>query len=306
MSKPFELVVISGKGGTGKTSVAASLAALAGRSVIADCDVDAADLHLVLAPTHGKSERFIAGHFASLDAARCAACGKCFDLCRFGAVKVKDGSRFSIDEAQCEGCGVCVRFCPVGAIEFKERDCGELMSSETRFGPMSHAKLKPGGENSGKLVSAVKERARELSKGLGLPLLIIDGPPGVGCPVIASIAGASMALLVTEPTLSAEHDLLRAISLLKQFGVPGALCVNKWDVNPERTLAIEGAAKELGIALAGRIRYDAMVSQAQTEAKALVEMDAPSSSDFQALWNSLMRNKELREAAEDSTLKGMS
>ena len=304
MSKPFELVVISGKGGTGKTSVAASLAALAGRSVIADCDVDAADLHLVLAPTQGKTERFIAGHFASLDATCCAACGKCFDLCRFGAVKVKEGPTFSIDPAQCEGCGVCVRFCPAKAIEFKERDCGEQMLSETRFGPLSHARLKPGGENSGKLVSAVKEKARELSTGLALPLLIVDGPPGVGCPVIASVAGASMALLVTEPTLSAEHDLLRAISLLKQFRVPGALCVNKWDINPERTLAIEASAKELGVVLAGRIRYDVTVSQAQVAAKALVEMDAPSSSDFHALWNSLMKNEELRKAAEATILKG--
>jgi len=300
MTKQFELVVISGKGGTGKTSVTASLAALAGRSVIADCDVDAADLHLVLSPSLVKSERFIAGRFASLDPAICSKCGKCFDLCRFGAARLEADSHFTLDEAQCEGCGVCVRFCPAKAISFEERDCGESMVSETRFGPMAHAKLKPGGENSGKLVSAVKENARELSKGRGLPLTIIDGPPGVGCPVIASIAGASMALLVAEPSLSAEHDLLRAVSLLAQFRVPGALCVNKWDLNPELTLKIEAAAKEKGIELAGRIRYDSGALQAQAQAKAIVETDAVSAPDIRALWDALKRNKGLREAADAS------
>ena len=294
MLKLFELLVISGKGGTGKTSVAASLAALAGRSIIADCDVDAADLHLVLNPAPCSSERFIAGHFASLDTARCNNCAKCFDLCRAGAVKFREGPKFYIDEMQCEGCGVCVRFCPVKAIDFKSRDCGELMASETRFGPIVHAKLKPGGENSGKLVAAVKEKAHEIAKDSMSPLMIVDGPPGIGCPVIAATSGASLALLVTEPTLSAEHDLLRAIKLLKQFNVPGALCVNKWDINPERTAVIEKAAAEMGIPAAGRIRYDAAISKAQAEAKAVVETDAPSCADFYALWDYLNRNTAMK------------
>jgi MinD superfamily P-loop ATPase len=294
MLKLFELLVISGKGGTGKTSVAASLAALAGRSIIADCDVDAADLHLVLNPAPCSSERFIAGHFASLDATRCNNCAKCFDLCRAGAVKFREGPKFYIDEMQCEGCGVCVRFCPVKAIDFKSRDCGELMASETRFGPMAHARLKPGGENSGKLVAAVKEKAHELAGNSMSPLMIVDGPPGIGCPVIAATSGASLALLVTEPTLSAEHDLLRAIKLLKQFNVPGALCVNKWDINPELTAAIEKAAAEMGIPAAGRIRYDVAISKAQAEAKAVVEMDAPSCADFYALWDYLNRNTAMK------------
>jgi len=298
MKKPFELLVISGKGGTGKTSVAASLASLAGRSAIADCDVDAADLHLVLMPKPCSSERFVAGHFASLDAALCKDCGKCFDLCRAGAVKFKEGPEFFIDETQCEGCGVCVRFCPQKAIAFKPRDCGELMVSETRFGPMAHARLKPGGENSGKLVSAVKEKAREMAETAKLPLMIVDGPPGIGCPVIASMSGASLALLVAEPALSAEHDLLRALKLLKQFNVPGALCVNKWDVNPELAEAIEKTALGLGIPSVGRIRYDSGISKAQSLSKTVVETDSPSCADFYALWDSLNRKHPLKGIAK--------
>ncbi len=294
MGRPFELLVLSGKGGTGKTSVSAALAVLAKPCVVADCDVDAADLHLVLKPEESASERFVAGKYAALDATRCSSCGKCLELCRFGAVGAGGDAKLSIDEGRCEGCGVCVRFCPRKAIDFKERDCGELMSSKTRVGPMAHAKLKAGGENSGKLVSAVKEKAVAMAEREGLGLMIVDGPPGIGCPVIAATAGASLALLVAEPTLSAEHDLLRAIKLLKQFGVPAVLCVNKWDVNPELAEAIEKAAGEAGVPSVGRIRFDAAISKAQTLEKALVETSAPSASDFEALWEDLKQNPALK------------
>jgi MinD superfamily P-loop ATPase len=284
MGRPFELLVLSGKGGTGKTSVSAALAVLAKPCVVADCDVDAADLHLVLKPEESASERFVAGKYAALDATRCSSCENALSSAA-SAPSAQAATRNSPStRAVAKCCGVCVRFCPRKAIDFKERDCGELMSSKTRVGPMAHAKLKAGGENSGKLVSAVKEKAVAMAEREGLGLMIVDGPPGIGCPVIAATAGASLALLVAEPTLSAEHDLLRAIKLLKQFGVPAVLCVNKWDVNPELAEAIEKAAGEAGVPSVGRIRFDAAISKAQTLEKALVETSAPSASDFEALW----------------------
>lgn len=341
MAKPFELVVISGKGGTGKTSVAAGIVALAGSCVIADCDVDAADMHILLSPKRRRSERFMAGRLASISPDLCVGCGACLANCRFGAVVKLDAEAFAasskcndcdyckrscpsresvaiqemraalgtspqplfaIDPSACEGCGVCVRLCPAKAVGFDPRDCGELLESETRFGPMTHAALEPGGENSGKLVAAVKERARRLADGQGLGFIVVDGPPGVGCPVIASVSGASLALLVAEPTASAKHDLMRAIGLLKHFGVPGALCVNRWDVNPEMASEIESAASKEGIIAAGRIRYDKGFSLAQIAAKALTETESPAAADLRSLWASLMENQALRDAAGASNI----
>ena len=283
-----ELVIISGKGGTGKTSVAASFAVLAaGRAVIADCDVDAADMHLVLAPTIIESVDFKSGHEAVIRRETCTGCGLCSELCRFGAVKLLPGNTYRVDPVACEGCGVCVRFCPAGAIAFPERLCGEWMVSETRCGPMVHACLAVAAENSGKLVSLVRREARRIAEEKGLPLIITDGPPGIGCPVIASMTGASQVLVVTEPTVSGAHDLERVLKLALFFDVPTSVCVNKWDINLEMTERIENKVEEAGARSAGRIRYDRTVTAAQIQAKAVVETDAPSATDIRSVWAKL-------------------
>ncbi len=286
-----ELVVISGKGGTGKTSVAASFAVLAGRSVVADCDVDAADLHLVLSPTVRERHEFRSGKGAVIRPDDCIGCGVCLDYCRFGAVRAGSETAgkisFSIDPVSCEGCGVCVRFCPVDAIDFPERLCGEWMVSDTRCGAMVHARLGVAAENSGKLVSTVRREARRIAEEQGCPLVIVDGPPGIGCPVIASVTGASSVVVVTEPTVSGEHDLGRVLSLTRHFGIPASVCVNKWDINVAMTERIEAAALEAGARIAGRIRYDRAVTAAQMRMLAVVETDAPCAEDIRNVWNQL-------------------
>jgi MinD superfamily P-loop ATPase len=289
-----ELVIISGKGGTGKTSVTASFALLANRPVIADCDVDAADLHLVLVPETRERHQFRSGHEAVIREEDCAGCGICRDCCRFDAVlttrKAGTGyTLYSIDPIACEGCGVCVRECPESAIDFPERLCGEWMISETRVGPMVHARLHVAAENSGKLVSIIRREARRIAQQQDRSLILVDGPPGIGCPVIASITGASMVLVVTEPTVSGEHDLDRVIALTRHFGIPTALCVNKWDINPEMTDRIEKNALRRAVALVGRIQYDHSVTKAQIQERAVVELDTPAGRDIQNIWQNLMR-----------------
>ncbi|MFA7053749.1 MAG: ATP-binding protein [Kiritimatiellia bacterium] len=287
-----ECVIISGKGGTGKTSVTASFAALsAGRAVLADCDVDAADLHLVLTPKIVAKTDFRSGNEAVIRSEACTGCGTCAELCRFDAihyVKRPFGKAlYEVDPVACEGCGVCVRFCPAKAIDFPERLCGVWMLSETRCGPMVHARLGAAAENSGKLVATVRQEARRVAAERGLPLIITDGPPGIGCPVIASVTGADRVLVVTEPTVSGEHDLARVLQLARHFEVPTFVCVNKWDINPEMTERIEQAARKAGATVAGRIRYDRAVTVAQRAEQAVVETDAPSAEDVCAVWRQM-------------------
>jgi len=286
-----ELVVISGKGGTGKTSIVASFAMLAESAVLADCDVDAADLYLLLAPEVKQSEQFFSGRVAVIHDDLCIACGECLEHCRFDAVhtngKCEAESLFCVDPIACEGCGVCVRFCPEQAIEFPERNCGEWFVSDTRSGPMVHARLGAAAGNSGKLVSFVRTEARRVAARVHRSLIVIDGPPGVGCPVIASVTGTSLALVITEPTVSGEHDLDRVLRLTGHFSVPTAICVNKWDVNPSMAERIERNAVERGAAVAGRVRYDDSVTSAQLEAKAAVEVGGGAAGDIRALWEGL-------------------
>lgn len=286
-----EIVVVSGKEGTGKTSVLASFAALAEKAVMADCDVDAADLHLVLTPEIERREEFRSGRQAVIRGEDCNGCGACLEQCRFDSVK-RDGraageAAFSIDPTACEGCGVCVRFCPTKAIEFPERSCGEWYVSRTRFGPMVHARLGIAAENSGKLVTLVRRNAREIAMRDERDLLLVDGPPGIGCPVIASITGASGVLVVTEPTLSGEHDLERLLVLSRQLEVPVAVCVNKWDLNPEIAARIEDHAAAQGAAVMGRVRYDHSVTAAQIQTEAVVELGGPSAVDVKKLWDAV-------------------
>ena len=288
-----EIVIISGKGGTGKTSIAASFAVLAGHSVVADCDVDASDLHLLLKPTVRERNEFMSGHQAVIRQDACTRCGVCLEYCRFGAVIKDDGAEaYSIDPVSCEGCGVCVRFCPEKAIEFPERLCGEWMISETRCGPMVHARLGIAAENSGKLVSLVRREARRIAEEQGLSLVIVDGPPGIGCPVISSVTGASLALVVSEPTVSGEHDLERVLALTRHFEIPTAICVNKWDINPEMTDRIEEKASLAGAKIAGRIRYDNSFTKAQLFAHTVAETQAPSLEDITHIWETITRKGE--------------
>lgn len=288
-----ELVVISGKGGTGKTSILAALAALTGKAVLADADVDAADLHLVLTPTIRQRHAFRCGHEAIIRQDDCLRCGACLARCRFEAVRMGEGgageAEFRIDATACEGCGVCVRACPAKAIDFPEKQSGEWFVSDTRFGPLVHARLAPGGENSGKLVSQVKTAARDLAEAAGADLILVDGPPGVGCPVIAAISGATQVLVVTEPTLSGLHDLERVLELTRHFGLPAAVCVNKWDINPELTDRIEATAARLGARAVGRVRYDRDVTRAQLQARAVTEMPrSGTGEDIAQVWSTLL------------------
>jgi len=286
-----ELVIISGKGGTGKTSVTASFAVLADRPVIADCDVDAADLHLVLLPRIKERYEFRSGKEAVIRQEDCIGCGACLSHCRFDAVNVNrmaaGENQFSIDPVACEGCGVCVRFCPAQAIDLPERNCGEWMISETRYGPMVHAKLGIAAENSGKLVTTVRREAKRIAEAENRSLVIVDGPPGIGCPVIASITGAMLVLVVTEPTVSGEHDLERVLSLTRHFNIPTFVCINKWDLNPQMTIRLEKKARQAGARVVGRIRYDRCVTSAQMQARSVVETDAPCVDDIRAIWKNL-------------------
>lgn len=290
-----EMVVVSGKGGTGKTSLVGSFAVLTQSAVLADCDVDAADLHLLLSPAVQRRVEFRSGHTAAIATGRCTGCGRCLELCRFGAIRASVPSRetasapqkpgFSVDPVACEGCGVCVDHCAAGAIDFPERLSGEWFVSETRCGPLVHARLGIAAENSGKLVSTVRRQARDLAQAGHRALILVDGPPGIGCPVIASITGATSVLAVTEPTISGEHDLLRVLELCRHFDIEAAVCVNKWDLNPEASARIEEAARVAGALLVGRIPYDPTVTRAQIQARAVVEIGGPAAAATRKVWD---------------------
>jgi MinD superfamily P-loop ATPase len=283
------LVVISGKGGTGKTSLLACFAALAEDKVIADCDVDAADLHLILDPDTIERHSFTGGKKAQIDTQVCTECGECFLACRFDAIEKKNGS-FVIDPVACEGCSVCSYVCPEGAIALRDEINGDWFVSETRHGPLVHAKLAPGGENSGKLVTTVRTAAQRIAHERGLSLVLIDGSPGIGCPVIASISGASLVLAVTEPTLSGQHDLGRIFDLAAHFRIRVLTCINKSDVNPEIAREIEKESRSRGADLVGAIPYDPAFTKAQIEKKTLVEFSqGPSSQCVRDIWESVKR-----------------
>ncbi len=291
-----ELTIISGKGGTGKTSITASFAALADKTVIADCDVDAPDLHLVLKPKILSKENFTGGSVAVIKAGHCTACGKCEELCMFDAVFYNGPGNgtypktFRIDPISCEGCGVCAWFCAENAIDFNPAVNGQWFISDTEHGGMVHAKLGVAEENSGKLVHVVREAAKELAEKSLSDTILIDGPPGIGCPVIASVTGVDMVLAVSEPTRAGEHDLKRIISLSEHFSIPIGIAVNKWDINEEITRDIERFAVGKGLDVLGRIRYDRSVTEAMIHQKSVVEYtETGAARDIKLLWENVTR-----------------
>lgn len=279
-----ELTIISGKGGTGKTSLVASFAALAENKVLADCDVDAADLHLILSPEVEISDDFRGGRVAQIDPERCVQCGDCLERCRFHAIS----DDFVVDKIDCEGCGVCVYFCPEDAIRFPRNVCGKWFVSRTRFGPMVHAELGIAQENSGLLVSLVRSKAKELAKEQGRQLILVDGSPGIGCPVIASITGTDLVLVVTEPTLSGLHDLERIAELTAHFKIPTLVCINKFDLNEEMSDKIADRCKQQDIDLVGRVPYSKSVTHAMVAGKSIVEFaEDETSASVRRLWSQL-------------------
>jgi len=265
-----ELIIISGKGGTGKTSLVSAFASMSEDTVLCDADVDAADLHLIMTPDVKEHYDFQSGHKAIINSEKCTECGICKDLCLFDAIS----EDFVVDPTACEGCGVCYHFCPENAVEFTLNTCGKWFISGTRFGPMVHAALGIAEENSGKLVTLVRQEARKLAEKTKSSLILTDGPPGIGCPVIASIGGASAVLIVTEPTVSGIHDMKRVIELAAHFKVPAMVSVNKYDLNPDMTKKIETYALENKIALVGNIPFDPVFIKAMVQGQTIFEYDA--------------------------------
>ena len=262
-----QLVILSGKGGTGKTSVAAALAHLASQDlpiVLADADVDAANLELVLDPVRLEEQVFMGGQVAVIEPDKCQLCGICHDVCRYDAIRPGD-DQYRVDPLACEGCASCMHQCPEGAIHMEEQQAGLWFRSDTRFGPLFHAHLFAAQENSGKLVTMVKQQGRLLALDEGRELLIVDGPPGIGCPVISASAGADLALLVVEPTVSGIHDLERALGTVTHFRVPALVCINKADLNPVQTAAIEAYCATQGIEIVGKLPYDTVVTKAMVQ-----------------------------------------
>jgi MinD superfamily P-loop ATPase len=262
-----QLVILSGKGGTGKTTVAAALAHLASQElpvVLADADVDAANLELVLDPIKQEEHDFLSGQVAVIDVEKCVACGTCAEVCRFGAA-IPGDEVYRVDSLACEGCASCFYQCPEEAIRMEEQQAGMWFRSDTRFGPLFHAHLFAGQENSGKLVTLVKQQGRLRAVDTGAELLVVDGPPGIGCPVISASAGADVALHVVEPTVSGVHDLERIMGTTDHFGVPSLVAINKADLNLARCEEIAAFCAERGVQVVGLIPYDDVVTEAMVQ-----------------------------------------
>lgn len=280
-----EIVIISGKGGTGKTSLTASFAILADNPVLCDTDVDAADLHLLIQPEIRKTSEFSGGHLALINEDKCTACGLCRDLCRFDAISTD----FHIDPVSCEGCGVCVDLCPENAIEFPNQKSGDWFISDTRVGPMVHARLGIAEENSGKLVSLIRREARQIAQENGHQLILTDGPPGIGCPVIASITNSETVVIIVEPTVSGFHDIKRVTELTNHFGIQSMLCVNRFDINIEMTERIENFARSQSCTVLPRIPFDPDFTKAMIQGKTIIEYASTSTTAkrIQMVWQNI-------------------
>lgn len=279
-----QIVVISGKGGTGKSIIAGSFASLAKNKVMADCDVDAADLHLLLHPAVKETHEFSGGKTALIDRSRCTQCKKCQEICRFEAI-----DNYVVDPISCEGCGVCFHICPEKTIKMVDNLSGKWFISETKYGPFVHAKLGIAEENSGKLVTLVRQNARLIAEKEKRDLIIIDGPPGIGCPVIASLSGVDIALIVTEPTLSGIHDLERIVGVAYHFGIKGAVCINKYDLNLIVSQRIEEYCCHNNIELIGKISFNISVTEALVRGLPIVEYSNNQvTQEIKSLWEKIL------------------
>ncbi len=282
-----EITIISGKGGTGKTSLAACFAVLSDRAVFTDCDVDAANLSLIMRPELQEEHEFKASREAFIREDKCSGCGLCRDLCRFEAIS----ESFRVDPLSCEGCGVCYHACPEGAIDFEEVISGEWFISRTPYGPLVHARLGVAQENSGKLVTLVRNKAKEIARDADRDLIITDGPPGIGCPVIASLSGASAALVVTEPTLSGVHDMERVLSVCSHFNVPAFVCINRYNLDEENTGKIEEYCRKKSIPVVGRVPFDKVVTEAMVHGLPVVEYsDGAVSGSIKEIWGRVLQS----------------
>ena len=289
-----EITILSGKGGAGKTSLVANLAMLQENIIVADCDVDASDLHLVLNPSIKETTSFIGGKKATLDISRCSQCNKCMEVCRFDAIEKSSPSngsfvKYRINPISCEGCGVCVWNCPEKAIQLENSVSGEWYISKAKTGGMVHAKLFAAQENSGKLVSVVRQQARKMAEENQVDIVLIDGPPGISCPVIASLTGAQKVVIVVEPSLSGIHDLLRVNELIEHFSIPAAIVINQWDINPSLTDKIEQQGKELNIPIIGKLEHNPKHIEAQIKGKSLVEYgDESIVEQLKDIWSNIL------------------
>ena len=265
-----QITVLSGKGGTGKTTLVASLAVFAENLVVTDCDVDAPNLHMLLNPGIMQKQEFKGSKVAVLDESKCIQCQKCEENCRFNAI-----NDLKIDPVLCEGCGLCAYICPVQAVELREKVCGYAYISKTKYGFMSHARLNPSEENSGKLVTLVRQNARQIAEKENIDLIINDGSPGIGCPVIASVGGVDLGVIVVEPTLSGIHDMERALKMLNHFKVNPLVCINMYNLNIENTKMIEDFCKSNEVEVAGKIPFDPLVTEAMVLGLSLIHISEP-------------------------------
>lgn len=285
-----EIVVISGKGGTGKTSVTVSMAYVSsGQTVLADCDVDASDLHLILKPDTVSQEDFYSSELAVIDYGKCTDCGKCFRICRFDAIEKKDG-KYYINSLSCEGCGYCSHVCPSEAISMVKQKDGVLRVSDTRLGKrLFHAELGPGAENSGKLVAKVKNTAKKYARENGFDYVLVDGSPGIGCPVISSLSGADLVILVTETTLSGFHDLKRVVELVKKFRIRMGCVINKADINAEVCADIKEFIGSEGIELMSEINYTEDFPKAISSGLSPAEYSPELKREFESIWDKTVK-----------------
>ncbi len=289
----METAIISGKGGTGKSSISAAFATLAGNVVLADCDVDAANLYILFDPEHEEERVYVGGKKAVIDDDLCTNCGLCVDYCRFDAIHLNDG-KVTISEVSCDGCKLCARVCPLGAISMFENNLSRMFSGNFRGGKMVYGRLAPGEENSGKLVNMVRARAKKLAKEGNFSHIIIDGPPGIGCAVISSISGVNQVVIVTEPSVSGLHDLKRAVEVTQKFNLNPWVLINKFDLNTEMAVVIENYCRESGLNIAGKLPFDPIVVDAMVNLKSIPEWapDSSFTSKLIAMWKNINATRD--------------
>lgn len=287
-----EIAILSGKGGTGKSSVCAAFTSLESNLVVADCDVDAANLHIILQPKNYREEIYVSGQKAILDAQKCNNCGKCFEYCRFDAIEIVN-KQHKVIETACDGCQLCERVCPEQAIKMEKHDKSRWYVGNVSNGKMIHARLAPGEDNSGKLVNIVRDEARKIAAEINSDLILLDGPPGIGCPVISTLTGINHAVLVTEPTQSGIHDLERIITLIHQFKIPGSVIINKCDINQSLSNSIEKWCKSNNIPVIGKLPFDKVVVEAMVNCQNVIDW-APNSSisnEIKSIWKNLSKER---------------